>query len=286
MSPIVLVAGASRGFGLSLGRNLSAKGATVVFGIRDVAGRNSAIVGQLHSEGLPSVEVDVTNAASCNDAVGEVCDRFGGLDVLVYNAAVGAEGPVESATASDLQKVFDTNLVGLLRLVKATLPRLRERQQATILHISSGAGRFTVPGRGIYASSKWAAEALIETLQLEVASWGIRCAIAELGPMRTEFSTNSLVLGDVTSAEYPEFGGALASAYSSADDVAEQLAQQLLDFAHRPLVTARTTRFVHHPLKDLLDEYNQMLKRLVDAALELREFDPDDCSAGLNDLTP
>lgn len=175
---VALVTGASRGVGAALCTELRARGHTVVAGVR--APRSG------HDD---DVALDVTDDGAVTRAVDAVIDRYGGLDVVVNNAGIGVMGPVEAATAGDLQRQLDVNVVGPHRVTRAALPHLRARGRGLVLLVSSTAGRVAFPGRGLYCASKWALEALGETLRMELGPSGVDCCLAVLGPVDTDFAT-------------------------------------------------------------------------------------------------
>jgi NAD(P)-dependent dehydrogenase (short-subunit alcohol dehydrogenase family) len=109
----------------------------------------------------------------------------GRLDVLINNAGYYSVGPLEEVAPDELRALYETNVVGVLRVTRAVLPAMRARGEGAIVNVSSVAGRVAVPVAGAYHSSKWALEALCETWRYELRPFGIRVTIVEPGPFKT-----------------------------------------------------------------------------------------------------
>lgn len=189
---IVLITGASTGFGRDLALALPKAGHVPVASMRDVEGRNAGAAAALREHGVLVVDIDVTDEESVQRGVDAAIRMTGRLDVLVNNAGFGLRGPLEAVTVDDLRTLYDVNVFGAHRMVRAVLPHMRERGSGLLIHISSGAGRYALPGSGAYCSSKWALEAMGETLRYELAPLGIDSILVEPGPYRTDFHTRSL----------------------------------------------------------------------------------------------
>ena len=190
---VVLITGCSTGIGLESALGFARQGDTVFASMR-----NQKKSGQLQeraaAEGLEveMLTLDVTDDASVVAAVAEVEQRHGAVDVLVNNAGVGFSGPVESIDIDRARAIVETNLWGAVRTIRAVLPKMRERETGTIINVTSVAGR--VPGtpyQSFYAASKHGLGALSESLQFEVAPYGIRVACIEPGFFATEIFANS-----------------------------------------------------------------------------------------------
>jgi NAD(P)-dependent dehydrogenase (short-subunit alcohol dehydrogenase family) len=166
----VLITGAARAIGAATARVLTDRGCEVVATARDV---------DLLAD-VPAVmrlQLDVTDPASveqCISAAGE-------LDVLINNAAIAEAGPLERYPIDRLQANLETNTVGPLRVIQAVVPAMRERGSGVIVNVSSVNGRVGAPLEGAYAASKFALEALSETLHFELGHFGIRVVIIEPG---------------------------------------------------------------------------------------------------------
>jgi NAD(P)-dependent dehydrogenase (short-subunit alcohol dehydrogenase family) len=180
MSPrTVLVTGAGRGIGRAVAVRLARSGWQVYGGVRsDVAGKQLAA----ESELITPVELDVTIPAHLEGLDRELPGR---LDALVNNAGIAVAGPVETLSRADMHRQFDVNVVGPLALTRTVLPRLR-RAQGRVVFISSVNGRVSFPFTGIYNASKYAVEAVADTLRVELRPFGVQVALVEPGVIDTD----------------------------------------------------------------------------------------------------
>lgn len=191
---IVLITGCSSGFGKLAALEFARRGDTVFASMRDTA-KSGPLLAEAKAAGV-SVEVvplDVTARASVESAVSDVVRRAGRLDVLVNNAGVGTHGPVEEFDDDEVQKIFDTNVLGIIRVTRAALPSMRAQRSGTIVNVTSIAGRVTGPYGGVYAASKHAVEALSDALYYELHPFGIRVVVIEPGGFETEIQSKSLL---------------------------------------------------------------------------------------------
>jgi len=188
---VVLITGASSGFGRLIAETLARKNYQVFATMRNVNGRNASAarafqeLAERESLSLQTLELDVTEDASVERAVGEVTAKCGRIDVLVNNAGHGIMDLAESVPLAQARRQFDTNFFGVLRMNRAVLPAMKREGSGLLLHISSGAGRLAIPGMGLYCASKFAMEALAETYRYELASLGIDSVILEPGAYAT-----------------------------------------------------------------------------------------------------
>jgi NAD(P)-dependent dehydrogenase (short-subunit alcohol dehydrogenase family) len=178
----VLVTGCSSGFGKLTALLFARHGHAVFAGVRTAADAGP-MAEMAAEEGLDVtvVELDVTDAASVEAAVAGAAP----VDVLV-NIAVGElRGPVESCADHELRSFFDTHVFGVVRVVRAVLPSMRERGSGTIVNVSSIAGLVARPFGGVHSAAKHAIEAISETLHHEVRAFGVRVAVVEPGQFET-----------------------------------------------------------------------------------------------------
>jgi NAD(P)-dependent dehydrogenase (short-subunit alcohol dehydrogenase family) len=184
---VVLITGASSGFGRLIAETLARKNFTVFATMRNVRTRNAAAARELRelaqreSLYLQALELDVTQDVSVKQAVDEVIAEAGRVDVLVNNAGYGVMDLAETVTVAQAQRQFDTNFFGALRMNRAVLPSMKQQGSGLLLHVSSGGGRLAVPGMAIYCASKFAMEALAEVYRYELAPLGIDSVVIEPG---------------------------------------------------------------------------------------------------------
>jgi NAD(P)-dependent dehydrogenase (short-subunit alcohol dehydrogenase family) len=194
----VVVTGASSGFGRLTAEAFAADGWHVYATMRNPASKNAQAAADLEAAGISVVELDVTNDASVDAAAKTILAGAGALDVLVNNAGTGYFGIEEAFTPSAVEAQFATNVVGPLRVNRAFLPGMRAKKSGLVVFVSSVVGRFVVPFGGIYVASKWALEALAETLSYEVAPFNIDVAIVEPGAYPTEIFGNTFGADDAS----------------------------------------------------------------------------------------
>jgi NAD(P)-dependent dehydrogenase (short-subunit alcohol dehydrogenase family) len=178
------ITGASRGFGARIAEEALAAGDAVVATARDP----STITARLGShERLLAARLDVTSEAEAHEAAGQAVRKFGRIDVLVNNAGYGLLGAIEEASAQETEKIFGTNVFGLLGVTRAVLPHMRRQRSGHIINLSSVGGYTGYPGWGIYGATKFAVEGISEALGAEVAPLGIHVTVVEPGFFRTDF---------------------------------------------------------------------------------------------------
>lgn len=199
------ITGTSQGFGRELVRAALGRGDSVVATSRHP--EKVAAEFDDSAERLLAVPMDLRNAAEIAAAVDSAIARFGRIDVLVNNAGHGLLGAVEEASDAEIADVFETNVLGLLRVSRAVLPHLREQRSGRIVNISSIGGLTATPGWGIYCSTKFAVEGLSEALSQELAPLGVRVTLVEPGPFRTDFLGASLAVAARKISDYESTAG-------------------------------------------------------------------------------
>jgi NAD(P)-dependent dehydrogenase (short-subunit alcohol dehydrogenase family) len=178
------ITGASRGFGALIAEEALAAGDAVVAAARDP----SSVTARLGShERLLATRLDVTDEAEAHQAAGLAVKKFGRIDVLVNNAGYGLLGAIEEASAKETEKLFGTNVFGLLGVTRAVLPHMRRQRSGHIINLSSVGGYTGYPGWGVYGATKFAVEGISEALAGEVAPLGIHVTVVEPGFFRTDF---------------------------------------------------------------------------------------------------
>jgi NAD(P)-dependent dehydrogenase (short-subunit alcohol dehydrogenase family) len=199
------ITGASRGFGALIAAEALAAGDAVVATARDP----STVTAKLgEHERLLAVRLDVTSEAEAHDAAGQAVRKFGRIDVLVNNAGYGLLGAIEEASAAETERLFGTNVFGLLGVTRAVLPHMRRQRSGHIINLSSVGGYTGYPGWGVYGATKFAVEGISEALAGEVAPLGIKVTVVEPGFFRTDFlDDSSLVRTALQIEDYRETVG-------------------------------------------------------------------------------
>ncbi|QHC64160.1 SDR family NAD(P)-dependent oxidoreductase [Rathayibacter festucae] len=200
-----LITGCSTGLGRALATAVLAHGDRVVVTARDVESVRD--IAEAHPDSALALALDVTDDGQVAAAVDAAEERFGGIDVLVNNAGYGYRAAVEEGETEAVQQLFDTQLFGTVRTIKAVLPGMRERRSGVIVNLSSIGARISPEGSGYYAAVKAAIEALTESLRKEVAPLGIRAFSVEPGGFRTDFAGRSLTQSSQPIADYAETAG-------------------------------------------------------------------------------
>jgi len=194
------ITGASRGFGALMTKEALAAGDAVVATARNPKTVIDAIGDHPN---LLAIALDVTDERRAQEAAAAAVQRFGRIDVLVNNAGYGLLGAVEEATAEDIEKIYATNVFGLLKVTRAVLPYMRRQRSGHVLNFSSIGGYAGYPGWGVYGSTKFAVEGLSESLATEIEPFGIKVTIVEPGFFRTDFlADNSLSISPALIPDY------------------------------------------------------------------------------------
>jgi NAD(P)-dependent dehydrogenase (short-subunit alcohol dehydrogenase family) len=202
----IFITGIAGGFGLPTARALMEQGHQVAGSVRSRTGGKADIVAALETDGAQIVEMDVTDTASTEAGVADAIAALGGLDVLFNNAGIGAYGIQELMSPEDMIRVFDVNVIGVQRIMRAALPHFRAQGRGTILYTSSLIGRIVTPFYGTYSASKWALEAMVECYRTELSGFGIESCIIEPGAMPTAFFDGMVTPQDpMRETEYGDF---------------------------------------------------------------------------------
>ncbi|AKD55430.1 SDR family NAD(P)-dependent oxidoreductase [Spirosoma radiotolerans] len=179
------VTGASKGFGLEIVKTALEAGDKVIATVRSNA------VDLTNSLGAPFdlhvVTMDVVNEAEVKKAVSDSIEKFGHIDIVVNNAGFGIVGAIEELSDAEVRKQYDTNVFGVLNIVRAVLPHLRERRSGHIINISSLFGYGALPAWALYGSTKYAIEGISEGLALELAPFNVKVTALAPGLFRTQF---------------------------------------------------------------------------------------------------
>ncbi|HLV97665.1 MAG TPA: SDR family oxidoreductase [Ktedonobacterales bacterium] len=203
---VILVTGTTSGFGRLTAETLARQGHTVYASMRQSNKKNLPAAQELMSLAeqealnLSVVDLDVTDDASVTHAVEDIVQDAGRLDVVVNNAGVGSQSPLEAYTDEQIYQLFNTNVFGVLRVNRAALPSMRAQKDGLIIHVGSVLGRAAMPFFGLYSATKFALEGLIEAFnyELRLLSSGVEVSIVEPGAYPTEFGRKSIAASDQT----------------------------------------------------------------------------------------
>ncbi len=189
----VLITGASQGIGRALVLEAAKRGCRVL-----AAARSQALLDELAAEAvkantaIQTVVADITKPDDRTAMVAAATQHFGGLDVLVNNAGIGATGHFMDSEPDVLRQIFETNFFGLTETTRAFLPLLKQGTTPAIVNISSVLGKRAIPGRSLYSSSKFAVMGFSEAIRAELAKDGIDVLVVSPGLTQTNFSKNML----------------------------------------------------------------------------------------------
>lgn len=188
MKKTVLITGASSGIGKRTAMYFQSMGWNVAATMRKPEQERE--LGSL--PGIKLYPLDVLDENSIASAIEKAVRDFGQIDVIVNNAGYGTLGAFEAASIEQIQKQFDTNVFGLMSVIRAILPYFRKRRGGVIINISSVGGNVTFPLYSLYHATKWAVEGFSESLRYELGALNIRVKIVEPGPIKTDFYSRSL----------------------------------------------------------------------------------------------
>ena len=203
MSKIVLVTGTSSGFGKDIALTLAQAGHRVFATLRGANGHHSGPAKELQAAGVEVLELDVTKDASVDAAVKSLFEKTGGkLDVVVNNAGTMFTGISETITSEQTLDMFNVNVIGVQRVLRAVLPNLRKNGSGLIINIGSILGRVTIPFLGLYGATKFAVEALTDSYRYELSQLGIDVVLVQPGPYPTNLYTHIAGADTSREAEY------------------------------------------------------------------------------------
>src|SRR6202167_773215 len=188
MSRVWLITGANSGFGRAITEAAVAADDTVVATARNVTALDDLVAA--HPGQVEALPLDVTDTASIQERVQDICDRHGRIDVLVNNAGRSHVGAAEETTDAELRSLFDVHVFGPAALVRAVLPHMRSRRSGAIVQLSSMGGQLSFAGFSAYSATKFALEGMSEALADEVRPLGIKVLIVEPGAFRTALFSN------------------------------------------------------------------------------------------------
>lgn len=186
-SKVWFITGSSRGFGRVWTEAALKRGDKVAATARKL--ESIADLKDKYKDNVLTLELDVTKPEQVKKAVADAHAYFGKLDIVLNNAGYSLVGTIEEANADDVRAMYETNVFGPLAVIQAALPLLRKQGYGHIMGTSSNLGHVVLPVIGYYCSSKWAFEAIYESLAAEVKDFGIKVTIIEPGAYATEFGS-------------------------------------------------------------------------------------------------
>ena len=183
MKKVVIITGASRGFGELIAKKFQKEKFQVIATMRNVDSSPSL----MKLDNVDIKKLDVTNKSDIKNVVDFTIKKYGRIDILINNAGYGAFGLLEEASEQEIRNQFDVNYFGLIDCIRGVLPQMRKQKDGVIINISSIAGRFGLPFTSLYNSSKFAVEGLTECLHYELSLFGIDIKTVAPGSFRTGF---------------------------------------------------------------------------------------------------
>ena len=229
------ITGASRGFGRIWAEAALKRGDRVTATARKLA--DVADLAERFGDAVLPLALDVTDSAQVNEVVHQSYAHFDRLDVLVNNAGASLLATTEEASDEQIRGLFDANYFGMVRVLRAALPLLRKQGSGHILGVSSGLGITAMPLIGFYCATKWAVEALHESLAHEVRAFGLKVTLVEPGAYATDFGKSSQI-ADVLEpyAEFrKQFLTRLADAERGDPEATSEAILKLVDAENPPL---------------------------------------------------
>ncbi len=211
-SKAALVTGCSSGIGRATAERLAGAGWTVYATARKVDS-----LSDLEAKGCRTLALDVTDEDSMAAGVRTIEEAEGAVGVLVNNAGYSQSGAIETLTAEQIRRQYETNVFGLIRMSQLVLPGMRRQRFGKIVNVSSMGANFTFPGGGLYHSTKYAVEAISEAMRFEVKGFGVDVVVLQPGIIKTGFSDTAVSSigedsGEADGDPYRRFNRAVAKA--------------------------------------------------------------------------
>lgn len=270
MNKTILITGASTGIGQASALYFAQRNWNVVATMRNPEKQEKL----KNNERILVLPLDVEQPENIHKAIKEGIAHFGKIDALLNNAGYGQHGIFEATSPEQIQKQFSVNLFGSMNVIRAILPHFRERKDGTIINVTSGVGRVTVPLVSVYAASKFALEGFCESLSFELASQNIKVKIIEPGNIATNFeqTTKANFAKDDALIDYKEYLEGMdkifQSIYSGGSSTPEDVAACIFEAATDESDVLRYV--IGDDLKPLIDirnngtdeSYMQVLRKL------------------------
>ncbi|WP_177732926.1 SDR family oxidoreductase [Flavobacterium inviolabile] len=273
MKKVIVITGSSTGFGALMVRTFDKEGHTVIATMRNVTGSNAEHAKTLGA--LPNttvIDMDVTDDTAVNRAIAAIYAQHNRIDVLINNAGIYGGGVLESYSVPQVQKLFDVNVWGVLRVNNAVLPAMRAAKDGLIITVSSQVGRISLPLQSAYNASKFALEGFIEGAYTELIGQGVEAVLLEPGGFLTEIISKVHVNGDREGIQ-ESYGPALTEVQQN---IRQAFGKLFTEFAPNPqLIADAALRLVNtekgkRPLRTPVDplskgidvEYNHITEEI------------------------
>jgi len=180
MAKTILITGASSGFGRLTAETLSSSRHKVFAGFHSVDGPKKQVASELNAKNIDILRLDVTDQTSIDSAITQLLEKSNNqLDVVVNNAGMASMGISESFTPEQLRNLFEVNVFGVQRVIRATLPVLRAKRSGLVVNVGSILGRVTIPFFGLYGASKYAVEAMTDSYRYELSRLGVDVVLVQ-----------------------------------------------------------------------------------------------------------
>lgn len=252
MSKVVLITGGSSGIGKSIGEFLSLKGFTI-YG-------TSRTPERYPDSKFNLVKLDVSDTTSIHEAVSAVIAKSGRLDVLINNAGAGITGPIEEIPDVEIQRNFDTNLFGPIRVIKAVLPQMRVQNSGLIINVTSIAGYMGLPYRGVYSASKGALELITEAFRMEIKDFNIHMTNVAPGDFATNIAAGRYHAPIKEDSPYKKPYGDTLNLMDA--HVSEGKDPLLMAHAIYKVITTKNPK-IHYKVGEFIQKFSIVLKRIL-----------------------
>src|SRR5690606_36743810 len=206
------------------------------------------------------VKLDVSDTKSIEEAVKMVIDKQGRLDVLINNAGTGITGPIEEIPDAEIQRNFETNFFGPIRVIKAVLPQMRTQNAGLIINVTSIAGYMGLPYRGIYSASKGALELLTEAFRMEIKGFNIEMTNVAPGDFATNIAAGRYHAPILENSAYKKPYGATLNLMNSHVDAGKD--PQLMASAIFNIINTPQPK-IHYKVGEFMQKFSIVLKRIL-----------------------
>lgn len=256
MSQVVFITGGSSGIGKAIGELLHEKGYKVFGTSRDSSVYPDSV--------FPLIDMNLTESDSINDAVSELIQQAGKIDILINNAGVGITGPLEETPIEETHYAMQVNLYGPMQVINAILPSMRKQKSGRILNITSIAGYMGLPYRGVYSASKGALGVITETYRMELRSFGIEMCSVAPGDFATNIAAGRYHAPVREDSPYKEiYAESLKMMDEHVDDGSDP--NQMADAVYK-IIQKRKLK-VHYKVGDSLQKLSTILKRILPSTI-------------------